>query len=119
MGYRLRPNPRILRFALTPVSLHGGDKPATDVAEKRANQSGPLNKNADGRLTSAWHESPYGKITSAREMKGNSIRWNVTVPWNTAATVKLPGLTKITLNGKPQDKGEFDLPAGKWDLELK
>lgn len=51
MGYRLRLNPRNPWFALTPVALQGGDKPATDVAEKRANQSDPLDKKADGRLT--------------------------------------------------------------------
>ena len=60
--------------------------------------------------------SPYGRIKSAWERKGNSIHWSVTVPWNTTATVKLPGATKITVNGKPQDESEFDLPAGKWEI---
>jgi hypothetical protein len=30
--------------------------------------------------------------------------------------VKQPGLTKITLNGKPQKKNEFDLSSGKWNI---
>jgi hypothetical protein len=32
--------------------------------------------------------------------------------------VKLPGLTKITVNGQPQEKSEFDLPAGKWEIAV-
>jgi hypothetical protein len=30
--------------------------------------------------------------------------------------VKLPGATKITLNGQSQEKSQFDLPAGKWEI---
>jgi hypothetical protein len=32
--------------------------------------------------------------------------------------VKLPGLSGISVNGKPHDKSEFDLPAGKWEIVL-
>jgi alpha-L-rhamnosidase len=64
-------------------------------------------------------QSPYGKVASAWKRDGDSIRWNVTVPWNTTATVKLPGLTKITVNGKPQEKSPFELPAGKWEIVAK
>jgi alpha-L-rhamnosidase len=60
--------------------------------------------------------SPYGKVASAWKREGKTIVWNVTVPWNTTATVKLPGATKITVNGKPQEKSDFDLPAGKWKI---
>jgi alpha-L-rhamnosidase len=60
--------------------------------------------------------SPYGKVASAWKREGKTIVWNVTVPWNTSATVKLPGATKITVNGKPQEKSDFDLPAGKWEI---
>ncbi len=61
-------------------------------------------------------QSPYGQVASSWKREGDSIRWNVTVPWNTTATVKLPGVSKITVNGKPQDKSPFDLPAGKWEI---
>ena len=64
-------------------------------------------------------QSPYGQIASAWKREGNSVSWNVTVPWNTTATVKLPGVTKITVNGKPQEKSPFDLPAGKWEIVAK
>jgi alpha-L-rhamnosidase len=62
------------------------------------------------------YPSPYGQIASAWKRQDGGIRWNVTIPWNTTATLKLPGLTKITLNGKAQEKSEFDLPAGKWEI---
>ena len=61
-------------------------------------------------------QSPYGQIASSWKRDGDTIRWNVTVPWNTTATVKLPGFTKVTVNGKPQEKDQFDLPAGKWEI---
>ena len=60
--------------------------------------------------------SPYGKVASAWKREGKTIVWNVTVPWNTSATVKLPGFTKITVNGKPQENSQFDLPAGEWEI---
>jgi len=62
--------------------------------------------------------SPYGKVTSAWKREGDSIRWQVTVPWNSRATVKLPGSRKITVNGRPQSKQEFELAAGKWEITL-
>jgi alpha-L-rhamnosidase len=60
--------------------------------------------------------SPFGRIKSAWERRGGSIQWDVTVPWNTSATVKLPGATKVTVNGQPQQKSEFVLPAGTWAI---
>jgi len=72
MGYRLRLNPRNPWFALTPFALHGGDKPATDVAEKRANQSDPLDKEADGRLTMG-RVSPERHIQTHPPLSGESL----------------------------------------------
>jgi alpha-L-rhamnosidase len=71
-----------------------------------------------GKLESARVEVPslYGKIQSAWKREGDTVRWNVTVPWNTRATVKLPGSQKITVNGKSEDRSEFELPAGKWEI---
>ena len=72
------------------------------------------------KLDSARAElpSPCGRITSAWQREGDTLRWNVTIPWNARATVKLPGSQKITVNGQPQEKGEFELPAGKWEITL-
>jgi hypothetical protein len=38
------------------------------------------------------------------------------VPWNTTATVKLPGFTTITVNGKPEEQSIWTLPAGEWEI---
>ena len=62
--------------------------------------------------------SPHGPVTSAWKREGESIRWNVTLPWNTRGTVKLPGSQKITVNGRAQEKEEFELTAGKWEITL-
>ncbi len=66
-----------------------------------------------------WTTSPYGIISSAWKREGDTIRWNVTIPWNSSATVKLPSYGGITVNGKSEDKSEFNLPAGKWKIVAK
>jgi alpha-L-rhamnosidase len=60
--------------------------------------------------------SPYGKIVSAWKREGGTIRWNITVPWNTGATVKLPVCKSITVNGQPQSPGGFHLSSGTWTV---
>ena len=70
---------------------------------------------------SATVATAQGDIASAWKREGNAIHWNVTVPWNSAATVKLHQFSaaKITLNGKPTGKNQFEVPAGKWEIVLK
>ena len=34
--------------------------------------------------------TPYGTVASAWKREGDTISWDVTVPWNTTATVKFP-----------------------------
>ena len=38
----------------------------------------------------ASHVSPYGRIGSSWKRDGNKLEWNVEIPANTTATVKLP-----------------------------
>ena len=38
----------------------------------------------------ASYESPYGKIESSWKRDGNNLEWNITIPANTTATIKLP-----------------------------
>jgi alpha-L-rhamnosidase len=46
-------------------------------------------------------DSPYGLIRSAWERTGNKIAWNVTVPPNTTAEVRLPAATqKMSVSGQ-------------------
>ncbi len=63
-------------------------------------------------------ETPYGTIASRWERQGKTLIWNVTVPWNTSATVKLPlfDASGIAVNGTPQKENEFELPAGNWEI---
>ena len=63
--------------------------------------------------------SPYGKIASAWKREEGGIRWNVTIPWNTTATAKLPAFTDITVNGGSKKDNSFELPAGKWEITAK
>ena len=65
------------------------------------------------------YQSPYGRIATSWEQKEGSVTLKAQVPWNTSATVKLPGFTQITVDGKPQDKSEFQLPAGKYEIIAK
>jgi alpha-L-rhamnosidase len=52
---------------------------------------------------SATLATAQGDITSAWKRAGEQIVWNVTVPWNTTATVKLPdGRTEEIAAGKHQ-----------------
>ncbi len=72
------------------------------------------------KLRSAGLEflSPYGRIASAWKREEDTIRWSVTVPWNTTATIKLAGFARIAVNGNPVGISPFDLPAGKWEIAL-
>ena len=66
-------------------------------------------------------EIPSGIVRSTWKKESDTIHWNVTVPWNTTATVKLPQfqIGMITLNGKLVEKNEFTLPTGEWVVILK
>jgi alpha-L-rhamnosidase len=78
-----------------------------------------------GSLThaTATHKSPYGMIRSAWRRRGKGMRYEVTIPPNSAATVELPvkKLGAVKLGGKPlankveiRKDGSFDLPAGSY-----
>jgi alpha-L-rhamnosidase len=61
-------------------------------------------------------QSPYGRIATAWQQDGDKLRLTVEVPWNTTATVQVPGFRPVSVNGQPQEKSEFNLPAGKWEI---
>jgi len=95
------------------------------AAKIKANPTEPIDLgvfpiNTSVALTSAArYDSKRGPISVEWKKKNNGLSLTVSVPWNTTATVKLPGLTKITVNGKPQEKSPFDLPAGQWEIVAK
>ncbi len=69
----------------------------------------------------ASHNGPYGQIVSAWKKTRKGYTYNVTIPANSTATVSLPTVagTKATLDGKPIDGEQTELPAGKWAFEWK
>ena len=64
-------------------------------------------------------QSYYGHIATSWEQKKGTVTLKAQVPWNTTATVKLPGFTQITVNGKPEEQSAFNLPAGEWEIVAK
>jgi len=46
------------------------------------------------------YECDYGMIRSHWKRSGETIEWRVTVPPNTSATVQLPALNSVRLNGR-------------------
>lgn len=73
----------------------------------------------------ASYHSPYGTIRSAWRLSGKRMRYEITVPANTRATVVLPvkKLGAVKLGGKGlaskvalHSDGSFELPAGSYVL---
>ena len=62
------------------------------------------------------YESVRGPIAVEWKKKNGGLNLTVSVPANTSATVQLPDYGGITVNGKPQEKREFQLPAGKYEV---
>ncbi len=56
----------------------------------------------------ASHHSPYGRIESSWQKKGESFAWQIAVPVNATATVSIPAKDagRVTEGGKPLDKAE-------------
>jgi len=69
----------------------------------------------------ASHVGPYGKIISAWKKVDNGIRYDITIPANSTATINIL-LTRgmdIYVNGKINNIGKIDLAAGKYVIEHK
>lgn len=69
---------------------------------------------------SASHDGPFGKIESSWKRTGNTVVYNLVIPANSTATLKLSG-EKISRNGK-EISGNKDrqivqnLEAGKYEF---
>ncbi|HEV7333874.1 MAG TPA: glycoside hydrolase family 78 protein [Flavisolibacter sp.] len=75
-----------------------------------------LEPNFPGELNQfeAVHEGPYGRIVSAWSKKEEGISWQVRIPPNSTATIRLPKKT-ILLNGKRiQNNHAFKLESGQY-----
>ncbi|MBB6237222.1 alpha-L-rhamnosidase [Pedobacter sp. AK013] len=69
----------------------------------------------------ASHIGPYGKIVSAWKRINNGIRYDITIPANSTATINLPltrGMDNY-INGRINNIGKINLAAGKYVIEHK
>ena len=86
----------------------------------------------DLQFVKASHRSPYGLISSEWQKKDGVFRWEITVPFNTTATVYVPARSaeSVTESGKPiseargvrlvrMEKGRavFAVGSGKYQFE--
>ncbi|GAA4201328.1 glycoside hydrolase family 78 protein [Pedobacter jeongneungensis] len=69
----------------------------------------------------ASHIGPYGKISSAWKRTNNGIRYDITIPANSTASINLPvnSGASISVNGKITSSNKIDLAAGKYVIEQK
>ncbi|MDD3695634.1 MAG: family 78 glycoside hydrolase catalytic domain [Lentisphaeria bacterium] len=67
-------------------------------------------------------QTPYGKAESSWKLEQNRFQWQVTVPPNCQALLKLPKLPlqKLFMNGeeRPLQEESFNLNAGNWHFLL-
>ena len=78
------------------------------------------------KFATATYRSPYGTVRSAWKKRGKQLRYDITIPANTTATVVLPvkNLGRVKLDGKPlashevavQGDNRFALPAGEYSI---
>ena len=66
----------------------------------------------------ASHVGPFGEIVSAWKRTEKGIRYNITIPANSTASMELPIVSKmqIKVNGKISSN-KIELPAGKYVIE--
>ena len=66
----------------------------------------------------ASHVGPFGEIVSAWKRTEKGIRYNITIPANSSASMELPIVRKmqIKVNGKISNN-KIELPAGKYVIE--
>lgn len=76
----------------------------------------------------ASYLSPYGKIGSHWNRSGDTLSWQITIPANTTATVKLPSAFKLQTGGNQsgvhavkESEGVLviELGSGNYDFEFK
>ncbi|RYU91000.1 alpha-rhamnosidase [Mucilaginibacter terrigena] len=69
----------------------------------------------------ASHEGPFGLIKSSWLRDGGKVTYNVVIPANSSATVKLPvdSKAKVFLNGKQVANTQHKLSAGSYRFEIR
>ena len=69
----------------------------------------------------AKHKSPYGEIISSWKREGRGMKYSVTVPPNSTATVKLPAMKdlQLKLDGKTTAEQIVQLASGTYEFRWK
>jgi len=104
-------------------NLAGIKNDSSDVAFKKIIMEPVFPEKLD--YVNASYNSPYGTIESKWKRSGNKLAWDITIPANTTATVKLP--LKYGVNANPNqtgvhsvkesgDKLIIELGSGKYTL---
>lgn len=98
-------------------SLAGIKSDNTDVGFKKVIMAPVFYK--DLSYVNASHKSPYGMIKSEWHRSGNAILWNISIPCNSSAIVKIPSQStkKITVNGTRIEQAK-DLKVIKYENNL-
>ena len=68
----------------------------------------------------ASHNGPFGTIVSSWKRTANGIKYDISIPANSSASVEIPVTAgkRAYLNGKEFD-GKIEVPAGRYQFEVK
>lgn len=67
------------------------------------------------------HTGPYGTIVSNWKREGGAIKYSVTIPANSTATIRIPVVQgkKIYLDGRQVSATTFKQPSGQYNFEIR
>lgn len=63
-------------------------------------------------------DTVYGRLSSAWKLEGSTFTYDIVVPPNTTATVRLPHEGRMTLNGSPVSGLVHEVPAGTYQFVI-
>ncbi len=63
-------------------------------------------------------DTVYGRLASAWKLDGSTFTYDIVVPPNTTATVRLPHEGRMTLNGSPVSGLVHEVPAGTYQFVI-
>ncbi|MHB8205881.1 alpha-L-rhamnosidase [Mucilaginibacter sp.] len=68
----------------------------------------------------ASHIGPYGEIISSWKREGKTVKYNVTIPANSTATITFPTGKRVYLHGSPiQQTQQYKVLSGSYEFEIR
>ena len=68
----------------------------------------------------ATHTGPYGEIISAWKREGKTVKYNVTIPANSSATITFPADKKVYLHGNSiLQTQRYKINSGSYEFEIR